>query len=171
MTTTYKLPLQVDFCRLQADNLSAEVRLAKSATTISAQLKEFKVFYGCEASLYKMIAESVDNEVFHITIQLRDNVSREEKARGIPDVSVEASMGELRIVFLMKFVRDLLTFIDPFTNMKEVVKELGAEAGERGVSLAKEIYNSATLVRLDIAMNAPFIIIPLHSQSKGGENL
>ena len=46
---------------------------------------------------------------------------------------VKATMGQLRIVFLMKWVQDLLTFVDPFTNMKEYVKELSVEAGERTV--------------------------------------
>ena len=46
---------------------------------------------------------------------------------------VKATMGQLHIVFLMKWVQDLLTFVDPFTNMKEYVKELSVEAGERTV--------------------------------------
>ena len=70
-----------------------------------------------------------------------------------------------RVVFLMKYVRDLLDFIDPFTNMKEYVMELSAEASEKTISMAKDLYFSATRVKLDIAMSAPVVIIPIHSES------
>ena len=65
-----------------------------------------------------MIAESTDAEVFHVNILLNNDLEEDDKNKGIPDVLVKATMCQLRVVFLMKYVKDLLTFIDPFTNMK-----------------------------------------------------
>lgn len=155
-----------DFSSMRVENLIADLRISRSQTTINAKLMEFQVFDSCEKTQYKMIAKSTDAEVFHVNITLNDNVDELDKQKGMPDVLVKANMSRLRVVFLMKYVKDLLLFIDPFTNMKEYVMELSAEAGERTVNLAKEIYSSATRVKLDISIKAPVIIIPIHSESK-----
>lgn len=69
-------------------------------------------------SSYSMIAESTDQEVFDLDIKMYDLSDREREKGLRPDVGVKLKMGRIRFVFLMKFIRDLLLFIDPFTNLK-----------------------------------------------------
>ena len=126
-----------NFSSLKADNLTAVFRMSNSQTSISARLKEFKISDASERTRYRMIAESTDSEVFDVNILLNNNLKDQDKVMGVPDVVVKATMCQLRFVFLMKYVRDLLDFIDPFTNMKEYVMELSAEASERTISMAK----------------------------------
>ena len=98
-----------NFSRLATQNLTAEVIVTPSCTRIAAQLKEFKVFdCSTKRTRYPMIVESTDTEVFDLAIVLNDEVSQRDRERGMPDVHVRLKMGQIRLVFLMKYVKDLL---------------------------------------------------------------
>ena len=169
-----------NFSRLATQNLTAEVIVTPSCTRIAAQLKEFKVFdCSTKRTRYPMIVESTDTEVFDLAIVLNDEVSQRDRERGMPDVHVRLKMGQIRLVFLMKYVKDLLVFIDPFTNIKEYVAERTRAAYDTTAKLAAEVvYNSSggnkgeaaaddnpTRVKLDIVMCAPVVLLPIHSES------
>ena len=60
-----------------------------------------------------------------------DMLSDADKMAGMPDVSVRINMGQIKFIFLMKFVSDILIFIDPFTNMKEFIYEQALDIVDR----------------------------------------
>lgn len=62
---------------------------------------------------YEKIAESLDQKVFDARVVLHDDVTPETKRNNLDavDVEVEASMGRVKLVFLMKFVNDFLKFL------------------------------------------------------------
>ena len=82
------------------------------------------------------------------------------------DVSVEAEMGRINVVFLMKFINDFLTFLEPFSEAKTIVAENAKYATTLAMEEAVKAYSNATRVKLDIKMFAPLIIIPIHSKSR-----
>ena len=76
---------------------------------------------------------------------------------------VQAELGQLRAVLLLKFLNDFLLFVDPFTNMKEFLYEQTMEAYEGATRLVGEALTEKTRVRLDIVMEAPIVILPVAS--------
>ena len=62
-----------------------------------------------------------------------DMLSDADKMAGMPDVAVRIGMGQIKFIFLMKFVSDILIFIDPFTNMKEFIYEQALDIVDRSL--------------------------------------
>merc|ERR1719228_850213 len=93
------------------------------------------------------------------------NLTKDDRDRlNKPDVLVKAELGQLRGVFLMKFVSDFLLFIDPFTNMKEFIYEQTMEAYETTTKMVGEAITDQSRVKLDISMEAPIIMLPVSSR-------
>ena len=125
---------KVSFARLKVENLETKVKLSKSKTEIEASLKNFKIFYHSPGSLYKMIAECTGDQVLDVSVVMYDMLSDADKMAGMPNVAVRIGMGQIKFIFLMKFVSDILIFIDPFTNMKEFIYEQALDIVDRLVS-------------------------------------
>ena len=107
------------------------------------------------------------DSVFDAKVMLfdHDNLSK-SKDLNLVDLSIVASMGRIKFVYLHKFVTDILTFIDPFSNAKEFVAEKAENALEATTKTMAEAYASQTRAKLDIHMKAPLIIIPVDSRTK-----
>ena len=107
---------KVSFATLKVENLETKVKLSKSKTEIETSLKNFKIFDRSPGSLYKMIAECTGDQFLDVSVVMYDMLSDADKMAGMPDVSVRINMGQIKFIFLMKFVSDILIFFDPFTN-------------------------------------------------------
>ena len=114
---------------------------------ISASLQDFKVLDESNKTYYKMIAESTGNEVFNTEITLYDEISEKDRDF-MSDINVKISVGQLRFVFLMKWVNDLLEFVDPFTNAKKMIEDQAIEAYEASSKLVADAYKDATRIKL-----------------------
>ena len=155
---------KVSFATLKVENLETKLKLSKSKTEIETSLKNFKVFDRSPGTLYKMIAECTGDQVLDVSVVMYDLLTDTDKAAGMPDIMVRIGMGQIKFVFLMKFVSDILVFIDPFTNMKEFLYEQALDMVDRSARVLEEGYNNATRVRLDIMLEAPIIVLPVSSK-------
>ena len=109
----------------------------------------------------------MDKHVFEAKVSIFNYTATEKSINpDLVDVRVDAEMGRIQIVFLMKFVSDFLTFLEPFSDAKEIVAEKAnlAIAGAR--EEAAKAYSNSTRVQLDVKAYAPLIIIPIHSKSR-----
>ena len=158
---------KVDFADLRVRDLHAEFFQTKTRKVIKAKLIDFRIHDPVKGSLYSKIAESLDEKVFDAKVTLFDNVTKEKKAASanVVDVHVQAEMGRIKLVFLMKFVQDFLTFLEPFSGAKEAVVETANLAFDKGAKSMIDAYAKATRAKLDIKMVAPVIIIPVDSES------
>ena len=158
---------KVNFATIQVENLGTEVKLAKSKTEMDVKLQNFKIYDKQKAfTLYEMIAECTGDQVLDVNIEIYDMLTEKEKEMGMPDIKVKINMGQIKFVFLMKFISDLLIFIDPFTNMKEFIKQQALEAYDISAKVLEEGYNNATRIKLDISLDAPIIVLPVSSRKK-----
>ena len=140
-----ELVVQVNFMGVSADLMTEKLKLAnltvadlqttvevsQSKTTILTTLREVKITDLSRITIYRTLVESKGKEVFNVKVELYENLTRDERDRmNKPDVKVTVRLGQLKGVFLMKFINDFLLFIDPFTNMKEFIYEQTMEAYE-----------------------------------------
>ena len=167
---------------LEVADLQTIVEVYQSKTSIMATLREVKVTDLSRSTIYKTLVESSGKEVFNVKVEMYENLTKDERDRmNKPDVKVIVRLGQLKGVFLMKFINDFLLFIDPFTNMKEFIYEQTVEAyegasrivGEAITDKSKVGYNTLRVsivpneiqVCLDICMEAPIIILPVSSRN------
>ena len=155
---------KVNFAKIQVEDLGATLQLSKSLTEIKASLRNFKIFDMSSLTLYRKIAECTGGQVLDVEIRLHDMLTDKMRQMGSPDVEVKVLMGEIKFVFLMKFVSDFLEFIDPFTNMKDFIAEQAIGVYDKSARIAEEAYNKATRVKLDVNLTAPIIVLPVSSK-------
>ena len=75
-------------------------------------------------SFSRRIAKSLDEKVFDAKLCLYDHTEQAKAANvRLVDVGLDVNMGRIEFVFLMKFVNDVLAFIEPFSGAKEMVAE------------------------------------------------
>ncbi len=163
---------KINFAHLKVRDVSASYQQTKTEKVITAKLFEFKIqdpinsASNKQKTFYENIAENMDKQVFDAQVTLYDHSSPDKAVNpDLVDVKVKAEMGRVKVVFLMKFIRDLLDFLDPFTGAKKVVAERANLALEGATKSLIDAYANATRALLDIKMEAPLIIVPVHSTS------
>ncbi|CAG2221758.1 VPS13A_C [Mytilus edulis] len=83
------------------------------------------------------------------------------------DTSVEVDIGCIRLVFLNKFVGDILGFLNKFLDgMQEQLNKAKELAAEYSKDVAQKLQERAPRVSLNVKMKAPVIIVPQNSKSK-----
>ena len=159
---------RLDIAKMIIQDVQASWIQTKRLKKITAKLIDFEVLDTSSGpTLYRKIAKSKDDKVFDAEICLFDHDSHEKsKDLSKVDVSVDLSMGRIELVFLMKFINDVLTFVEPFSGAKELVAEKAENALEGATKTVMDAYASQTRVALNIEMDAPIIIIPISSKNK-----
>ena len=163
----------VFFAIMRVRDLKATYEQTKTQKEITAKLVDFQVLDAANRfsrdrevkTRYEYIAESRDDKVFEARVTLFD-LTPEAKSADLNavDVRVEATMGRIKLVFVMKFVNDLLKFLEPFSGAKEMVAERANAALEDATRAMKEAIDNSTRALLDVKMYAPIIIVPVHSK-------
>ena len=121
---------------------------------VTAKLEQFEIMDDAGAAndtLYRKIAENVNVKqgLFDVKIVMYDNVDLTAKSSDpdIVDIAVSATLGRIRLVFLMKFVNDFLAFLEPFSGAKEMVAERASEAFEGATKSVIDAYANSTRVK------------------------
>ena len=173
---------KLKLANLTVEDLQTTIEVSQSKTTIITTLREVRITDLSPSTIYRTLVESKGKEVFNVKVELYENLTRDERDRmNKPDVKVTVRLGQLKGVFLMKFINDFLLFIDPFTNMKEFIYEQTMEAYEGASRMVGEAITdkskvdkldiftfsnvNSNQVRLDICMEAPIIILPVSSRN------
>lgn len=163
---------KVYFASMRVQDLNVSYIQTSDQKVITAKLVNFEIMDACnlgsdrEKTYYEKIAENCDDKVFDASVTLYE-VTSEAKANNpdVIDVLVEAQMGRVKVVFLMKFITDFLAFIEPFSGAREAVAEKATLAFDNATKSMIDAYANATRAQLNIMMDAPLIIIPVHSTS------
>ena len=67
------------------------------------------------------------------------------------DVDLTLKMGRIRLVFLMKFINDILAFIEPFSGAKDMVVEQAGIAREEAEKRLRNAYANKTRAKLNVS--------------------
>ena len=124
----------------------------KACKTLTAKLKNFEVHDSTQnLTNYRIIAESMDNKVFDCEILMYDrdpNTTADDMKK--VDLDVILKMGQIRLVFLMKFINDFLAFIEPFNRARDMVVEQAVYAWEESEKRIRNAYANKTRARLNV---------------------
>lgn len=81
------------------------------------------------------------------------------------DMSVDLTMGGLKIIFLNWFLTRMLEFLNEFQTAQSAIIEASQAAGKIAKENMQNVYEKATKLQLNINIKAPDIIIPENSKS------
>lgn len=156
-----------DLARASLKDLSSTVHVKESQMEIKAGMKELQIIDDCKETQYKEIVAMTSDQVFDLELIVFTDGTKGHKALNMSnvDTSVKASIGQVRAVFLNRFVIDILNFIDNFEDAKKAVMEAGKAASEKAAAAVSEFSRHASRNLLNVVIRAPTIIVPVNSLS------
>ncbi|RWS14430.1 vacuolar protein sorting-associated protein 13C-like isoform X4 [Dinothrombium tinctorium] len=145
------------------------VLFASERITFNANWKSFevmnKVVIPDKTTAYNYIIQSEAEKVLELGVVMYPK-KEVESVRNQVDILVKVSFGRLKIVFLNKFVTDLLSFLTVFEAAKEKALTATSAAADYAKQSAMNAYESATKLGLNVVLEAPIIVIPRNWDSK-----
>ncbi|KAF5306759.1 hypothetical protein FQA39_LY01517 [Lamprigera yunnana] len=142
--------------------INSEVIVKSSYTQVTASLALLTVKDLNPESIHSKILAVTGNEVAKVQIVMynspcttTDNI----------DMSVQVSMGCLRIVFMNWFVTNMLNFLNNFQTAQQAIIEASQTVADTAKQNVQNAYKNSTKISLNIDLKAPEIIIPVSSKS------
>ncbi|XP_033726256.1 vacuolar protein sorting-associated protein 13A-like isoform X3 [Pecten maximus] len=162
---------------LRVRGIDAKVTIQEEMTVVSAMLKAITIFDPDPDTLYQKIMEIQGEAVLALDITIYNHATEGAKYADMScmDTSVNVTLGCIRLVFVNKFVNDLLVFVNNFQAAKDqavfqAARERMVQAGQSVAEFSKDavskLQEKAPRVGLKINMHAPLIVIPLSSKSR-----
>ncbi|XP_069674534.1 intermembrane lipid transfer protein Vps13 isoform X2 [Periplaneta americana] len=143
----------------------AGVIVKKTNTVITAKLKDFVIHDPNPETIHPNIISIMGQEAMSAQIVMYNEEEQDDSIVEKVDMSVQASMACLRIVFLNWFVSNLLKFLNSFQQAQKAIVDAAAGAAEAAKQNMQEAYEKAAKLSLDIKLQAPIIVIPVNSKS------
>ncbi|XP_021940255.1 vacuolar protein sorting-associated protein 13 isoform X3 [Zootermopsis nevadensis] len=144
----------------------AGVVVKKTNTVITAKLKDIVISDPNPITIHPTILSIMGQEALSAQVVLYNEAEQDEALVEKVDMSVQANMACLRVVFLNWFVSSLLNFLNSFQRAQKAIVNAAAGAAEAAKHNMQEAYEKAVKLSLDIKLQAPIIIIPVNSRSR-----
>lgn len=162
---------------LRVKGIDAKVTIQEEKTVVSAMLKAITIFDPDPDTLYQKIMEIQGEAVLALDVTIYNHATEGAKYADMScmDTNVNITLGCIRLVFVNKFVNDLLMFVNNFQAAKDqavfqVARERMVQAGQSVAEFSKDavskLQETAPRVGLKINMDAPLIVIPTSSKSR-----
>lgn len=153
--------------RIKVKGINADVKVQVDKTTIGAELKDITIFNPSPDCYYPKILAIEGSEVLKCDIVAYNNGTEGSKFLDMScvDTSINVTMGCMRLVFLNKFVNDLLGFLNQFQAAKDKISEAGEKMAELSKETVANLQETASRIALCIKMKAPLILVPQNSKS------
>lgn len=87
------------------------------------------------------------------------------KRRDSVDMSVNLSLEAISVVFVNRFIKTLLSFLDHFSTARKKIIDASAAAAEAAKHNVQDVIEKATRISLKIDLEAPKIVIPVNDNA------
>ncbi|XP_060080495.1 intermembrane lipid transfer protein VPS13A-like [Ylistrum balloti] len=162
---------------MRVRGIDAKVTIQDEKTVVAAMLKAITIFDPDPDTLYQKIMEIQGEAVLSLDVTIYNHATEGDKYADMScmDTSVNVKLGCIRLVFVNKFVNDLLIFVNNFQAAKDqavfqAARERMVQAGQSVAEFSKDavskLQEKAPRVGLNISMHAPLIVIPKSSLSR-----
>nr|XP_045626468.1 vacuolar protein sorting-associated protein 13C-like isoform X1 [Procambarus clarkii] len=137
---------------------------------ITSQLKNFTVIDPWSAALHPKIVEVIGMDAWDAQVSVYGQATEGEQYLNMTcvDTSISLTFGCARIVFLSKFVTDVLNWVNKFQSAKAAVASASVAAAAAAQATLHEAYKQCSRISLSLTLRAPLILIPQDSSSLSG---
>ncbi|XP_055333102.1 intermembrane lipid transfer protein VPS13C-like isoform X2 [Paramacrobiotus metropolitanus] len=153
---------ELAYCALE--EISAHVLQDKEKMTVDAQLKRIKIDYPLPGGMYPHVVHTLSDEVLSVHYVGYSNPAIKTDVNS-HDMAVNLSLGAIQIIFLNKFVAEILDFLSSFQTAQARLVEVTSAATQSAVQSVQTAYTDAIRIKMDIKIKAPIIVMPQHSRS------
>nr|CAD7454577.1 unnamed protein product [Timema tahoe] len=134
---------------LVVSGVESHVIVKKSYTEVTARLKNLIILDPKPETIHHNILSIVGNEVISLQIVMY-NLDNEDENSDNVDMSIDAELGGIRIVFLNWFMNSLMTFLDAFQQAQDAIIVAAAGAAEVAKQNVQDMYAKAVKMTLNV---------------------
>ncbi|XP_050667360.1 intermembrane lipid transfer protein Vps13 isoform X3 [Leptidea sinapis] len=142
---------------------TAGLVLKPSYTQIDCTIASIKVEDLNPVTIHKEILKVLGGDVMNVQIVMY-NVEQFPSTSDV-NMSIDAQINCLRIVFLNWFVTSMLEFLNNFQEAQEAIIEASSHAAEAARANVHTAYQNSTKLALRLKLAAPIILVPENSTS------
>ncbi|KAG7176031.1 Vacuolar protein sorting-associated protein 13C-like [Homarus americanus] len=159
-----------EVAQVDVAGLIVNVLMRGKDITITSQLKDFTVIDPARAALHPKIVEVVGTEAWDAKVSLYGEATDGAQYLNMQcvDTSITLTFGCARIVFLNKFIADVLGWVDKFQSAKEALASASVAAAAAAQATLQEAYKECSRISLSLTLRAPLILVPQDSKSLSG---
>ncbi|KAL9987728.1 hypothetical protein ACROYT_G002079 [Oculina patagonica] len=156
-----------DLSHVIVGGLSAYCVVKDSRTEVKASMKNLSVLDSTPGVLYPKIVSIVNQEVFSLEVVAYNGATSGSNFRNMEAVDVKFQMGIgcIRVVFLNKYVMNLLNFLNKFQQAKDAMEYARKSAAESATATIQSLQTQSSRISLSVSIQAPLIVIPVSSNS------
>ncbi|XP_050687793.1 intermembrane lipid transfer protein Vps13-like isoform X2 [Eriocheir sinensis] len=156
--------------KVDVAGLIVNVTMKGQDTFITSQLKDFTVIDPSTTALHPKIVEIVGKEAWDVQVSLFGGATEGSHYMDMErvDTSITLTFGGARIVFLNKFVTDVLSWIDKFQAAKAALASASVAAAVAAQATLQEAYDKCARISMSFTLRAPLILVPQDSNSLSG---
>ncbi|XP_063619785.1 intermembrane lipid transfer protein Vps13 [Cydia splendana] len=149
---------------VQLQKAAAGLILKSSYTQVDCAISDINVQDLNPATIHKDILKVLGGDVMNVQVVMYNL----EQGNNVSDVnmSVDAQINCLRIVFLNWFVNSMLEFLNNFQTAQQAIIEASSQAVESARANVQNAYENSTKLSLKVRLAAPIIVVPENSKSK-----
>lgn len=142
---------------------TAGLVLKASYTQVDCAIASIKVVDLNTASLHTEILKVLGGDVINVQILMFNK----EQAASVNDVdmSIDAQINCLRIIFLNWFVSSMLEFLNNFQTAQQAIIDASSQAADAARANVQNAYQNSTKVSLKVRLAAPIVLVPENSNS------
>ncbi|XP_013171259.1 PREDICTED: vacuolar protein sorting-associated protein 13A isoform X1 [Papilio xuthus] len=157
---TERRPLAV----LRLQGAGAGLVLKPSYTQLDCAIASIKVEDLNPETIHREILKVLGGDVINVQIVMYNL----EQYPSVSDVnmSIDAQINCLRIVFLNWFVTSMLEFLNNFQTAQQAIIEASSQAADAARANVQNAYQNLTKLSLKVRLAAPIILVPENSTSR-----
>ncbi|KAI8424304.1 hypothetical protein MSG28_002854 [Choristoneura fumiferana] len=147
---------------IQLEGAAAGLVLKTSYTQVDCAIANIKVQDLNPSTIHKDILKVLSGDVVNVQIVMYNL----EPGSDDVNMSIDAQINCLRIVFLNWFVSSMLEFLNNFQSAQQAIIEASSQAVDAARANVQNVYENSTKLSLKVRLAAPIIVVPENSKSK-----
>nr|XP_026496694.1 vacuolar protein sorting-associated protein 13 isoform X1 [Vanessa tameamea] len=149
---------------MKLQGAAAGLILKSSYTQVDCAIASIKVEDLNPATLHKEILKVLGGDVINVQIVIY-NIDQHPSVSDV-NMSIDAQINCLRIVFLNWFVSSMLEFLNNFQAAQEALLSASSQAADAARANVQSAYVNSTKLALRVRLAAPLILVPENSASR-----
>ncbi|XP_059046157.1 intermembrane lipid transfer protein Vps13 isoform X1 [Achroia grisella] len=145
------------------EGATAGLVLKSSYTQVDCAIASLKVEDLNPVTIHKQILKVLGGDVMNVRIVMY-NLEQHPSVSDV-NMSIDAQINCLRIIFLNWYVTSMLEFLNNFQSAQQAIIEASSQAADAARANVANAYQNSTKVLLKVRLDAPIIVVPENSTS------
>ena len=158
---------KIDLTQATVTGLSAQIKQYEKRLEVEARMTDLHVYDRIEHTKYPDIISMQSEEVFALKVEMFEDGTKAERSLDMSSVDtiIELNVGQMKTIYLSRFIQDILSFMDHFESAKKAIIDASEAARKKAADVVNELHRHSQRHKFDLTLHAPTIVVPVDSKS------